>query len=146
MLSARRGLRGRYGRRVTRRRFCDLEASAQPESRTTGRRRQAENKGETTSALSAGSNALLQLGAAPALGVDDVLEAIGVVVRRSAPVELEGNVALVLATLRDAAATADELARATGLPAADVAALVVELELDGRVWSEDGIYRATDAA
>jgi DNA processing protein len=102
--------------------------------------------GEITSALSAGSNALLQLGAAPALGVDDVLEAIGVVVRRSAPVELEGNVALVLATLRDAAATADELARATGLPAADVAALVVELELDGRVWSEDGIYRATDAA
>jgi DNA processing protein len=102
--------------------------------------------GEITSALSAGSNALLRLGAAPALGVDDVLEAIGVVVLRSAPVELEGNVALVLAALRDAAVTADELARTTGLPAADVAALVVELELDGRVWSEDGVYRATDAA
>jgi predicted Rossmann fold nucleotide-binding protein DprA/Smf involved in DNA uptake len=52
----------------------------------------------------------------------------------------------VLAALCDAPATADELARATGLPAADVAALLVELELDGRVSSEDGVYRATIAA
>jgi predicted Rossmann fold nucleotide-binding protein DprA/Smf involved in DNA uptake len=75
-----------------------------------------------------------------------VLEAIGVVARRSAPVELEGGAGLVLAALRDAPATADELARATGLAAADVAALLVELELDGRVSSEDGIYRPTIAA
>jgi DNA processing protein len=102
--------------------------------------------GEITSALSAGTNALLRFGAAPALGVDDVLEAIGVVARRSAPAELEGSAGLVLAVLRDAPVTADELARATGLPAADVAALLVELELDGRVSSEDGLYRATIAA
>jgi len=97
--------------------------------------------GEITSALSAGSNALLRLGAAPVLGADDVLEAIGVVVQRSASVELEGSVGAVLAALSDAPATADELARATGLPAAKVAALLVELELERRVSAEDGIYR-----
>ena len=39
--------------------------------------------GEITSALSAGTNALLRLGATPATCADDVLEAIGLV--RAAP-------------------------------------------------------------
>ena len=103
--------------------------------------------GEITSALSSGTNALRRLGAAPALGVDDVLETIGVVVlQRAAPVVLDGSVGLVLAALHDGSATADELARATGLAAAEVAALLVELELSGRAFSEDGNYRATTSA
>src|SRR4029077_3408402 len=92
--------------------------------------------GEITSALSAGANALLRLGAAPALGVDDVLEAIGVTAssrERPGPV---GDGGRVLAKLRDASATVDEIARAVALPAAQVAALLVQLELDGRVSSE----------
>jgi len=102
--------------------------------------------GEITSALSAGSNALLRLGAAPALAVDDVLEAIGITPEQATRAEPEGSAGLVLAALRDAAATTDELARATGLAAGEVAALLVELELDGRVASEGGVHRATIAA
>jgi DNA processing protein len=101
--------------------------------------------GEITSALSAGSNALLRLGAAPALRSDDVLEAIGIIVEKPALAEPDGDGGRVLIALRDAPATADELARATGLRAADVASLLVELELDGRVSAGEGVYRATIA-
>ncbi len=101
--------------------------------------------GEITSALSAGSNALLRLGAAPALRSDDVLEAIGIIVEKPALAEPDGDGGRVLIALRDAPATADELARATGLGAADVASLLVELELDGRVSAGEGVYRATIA-
>ena len=101
--------------------------------------------GEITSALSAGSNALLRLGAAPALRSDDVLEAIGIIVEKPALAEPDGDGGRVLVALRDAPATADELARATGLRAADVASLLVELELDGRVSAGEGVYRATIA-
>jgi DNA processing protein len=102
--------------------------------------------GEITSALSAGANALLRHGAAPALSVDDVLEAIGVVVARPSRAEPEGDAGLVLALLRDAPATVDELARATGIPAGEIAALLTALELDGLVELGDGAYRATIAA
>jgi len=102
--------------------------------------------GEITSALSAGANALLRYGAAPALSVDDVLNAIGVVVARPVRVEPEGDAGRVLAILRDAPATPDELARATGIPAGEVAALLTALELDGLVEQGDGAYRATIAA
>jgi DNA processing protein len=101
--------------------------------------------GEITSALSAGSNALLRLGAAPALRSDDVLEAIGIVIEKPTLAEPDGDGGRVLVALRDAPATADELARATGLRAADVASLLVELELDGRVSAGEGVYRATIA-
>jgi DNA processing protein len=102
--------------------------------------------GEITSALSAGANALLRHGAAPVLSVDDVLDAIGVVAPKPARAEPEGDAGRVLAILRDAPATADEIARAVGLPAADVAALLTALELDGLVELGDGAYRATIAA
>ena len=101
--------------------------------------------GEITSALSAGVNALLRHGAAPALSVDDVLEAIGVVVAKAKRREPEGEAGRVLAVLRDAPATVDEVARAVVLPAAEVAALLTELELDGLVQAGDGAYRATIA-
>jgi len=99
--------------------------------------------GEITSALSAGSNALLRLGAAPALRSDDVLEAIGIVVEQPARAEPDGDGGRVLAALSDAPATADELARATGLPAAEIASLLVALELGGRVSAGEGVYRVT---
>jgi DNA processing protein len=101
--------------------------------------------GEITSALSAGSNALLRLGAAPALRSDDVLEAIGIVVEKAVLAEPDGDGGRVLAALGDAPATADELARITGLAAADVASLLVALELDGRVSAGEGVYRVTIA-
>jgi DNA processing protein len=102
--------------------------------------------GEITSALSAGANALLRHGAAPALSVDDVLDAIGVVAAKPARVEPDGDAGRVLAVLRDAPATADELARATGISAAEIAAVLTALELDGLVELGDGAYRATIAA
>ena len=118
-----------------------------PGSRRTEARRQAEKKGETTSALSAGSNALLRHGAAPALGVDDVLEAIGVMFEKAKPPPApEGDAGRVLAELRDTPATVDELARAVGLTAAETTALLMRLELDGLVEVGDGVYRATIAA
>jgi DNA processing protein len=101
--------------------------------------------GEITSKLSAGANALLKLGAAPALGVDDVLEAIGVVVERPRPAEPTGAAGRLLTALADGPLTADELARATALPAATVGALLIELELAGRVSAVEGVYRATIA-
>ncbi len=102
--------------------------------------------GEITSALSAGSNALLRLGAAPALSVDDVLEAVGVVVEKPARPEPEGDAARVLAVLRDAPASADEVARALGLPVSEATALLTSLELEGLVEMGEGTYRATIAA
>ena len=109
-------------------------------------RRQAENKGETTSALSVGTNALLRHGAAPALRVDDILEAIGVTPAPPAWPEPVGDAAVVLAALRDGPATADQLVGATGLPVGRVASALTELELDGLVILGDGAYRATIAA
>jgi predicted Rossmann fold nucleotide-binding protein DprA/Smf involved in DNA uptake len=49
----------------------------------------------------------------------------------------------VLAGLRAGAVDADGLARATGLPASEVAAALVELELAGLVSGADGLFRAT---
>jgi DNA processing protein len=102
--------------------------------------------GEITSALSVGTNALLRHGAAPALSVDDVLEAIGIVVERPCRAAPEGDAARVLAVLRDAPASGDEIARATGISAGDVAALLTGLELDGLVEMGDGAYRSTVTA
>ena len=102
--------------------------------------------GEITSRLSVGSNALLRHGAAPALAVDDVLEAIGVVFVKPARPEPKGEAGRVLAVLRDAPATVDEIARAVGLGVAETTALLTTLELDGLVEVGDGAYRATIAA
>jgi DNA processing protein len=102
--------------------------------------------GEVTSALSAGSNALLRHGAAPALSVDDVLEAVGIVVPEPVRCEPEGDGGRVLAVLRDAPATVDEIARAVTLPVAEVTALLTTFELEGLVELAEGTYRATIAA
>jgi DNA processing protein len=89
--------------------------------------------GEIGCALSAGTNALLKLGASPLTDAGDVLDIYGLAPRED-PVDDE-----LLAHLP---ASADELARATGRSAADVARALTELELAGHVTMFDGVYRA----
>jgi DNA processing protein len=98
--------------------------------------------GEITSALSAGSNALLRLGATPLTSARDVLESFGIEETAAHQVELEGPAQAVLQRLRDAAGSADELARATELDAAELAVALSELELAGLAVQADGVYRA----
>jgi DNA processing protein len=89
--------------------------------------------GEIGSALSAGTNALLKLGASPLTDAADVLDVYGLAARKDT-VDDELLVHLP--------ATADELVRATGRSAADVAQALTELELVGAVTVHDGVYRA----
>lgn len=101
--------------------------------------------GEITSALSAGTNALLRLGATPVTGAADVLESFGLELPVRAVPEPQGSAAVVLVALSEAAATVDELSRATGLASGEVAAVLVELALVGQVSESDGVYRSTIA-
>jgi DNA processing protein len=89
--------------------------------------------GEITSSLSAGTNALLKLGAAPLTSAADVLASFGI---EPEPAQGEGSPLLELLP-----ASADELVRKTGLGADEVARTLVELELEGRVVMRDGMYR-----
>jgi len=98
--------------------------------------------GEITSALSAGSNALLRLGAAPLTCAQDVLECYGLLVTTAASIDLGATAAAVLEAIRRGAVGADELCRATGLLAGELAIALTELELAGAVTEEDGVYRA----
>jgi DNA processing protein len=90
--------------------------------------------GEITSALSAGANALLRLGATPLTAAGDVLESLGL--EPPPPVEQEGGPLLDLLP-----ATADELVRKTGLSAGEVTAALAELDVAGLAKEGDGIYR-----
>ncbi len=98
--------------------------------------------GEITSALSAGSNALLRLGATPLTRAEDVLESFGLTAPESRRPELGAAAAAVLEQVREGATGADELARSTGLGAGELAAALTELELAGAVDQEEGMYRA----
>jgi DNA processing protein len=93
--------------------------------------------GEITSALSAGTNALLKLGAVPLTGAGDVLASFGI-----EPEPVQGERAPLLELLP---ATADELVRRTGLGADEIARSLVELELAGLASASDGVYRAAVA-
>jgi DNA processing protein len=88
--------------------------------------------GEITSSLSAGTNALLKLGASPLTDARDVLSSFGL--DAPAPEERSGLLDLL-------PATADELVRRTGMSAAEVASVLVELELAGTIAAHDGVYR-----
>src|SRR5438270_1481975 len=88
--------------------------------------------GEITSALSAGANALLKLGASPLTCAGDVLASFGL--ERDVPATRDGFLDLL-------PATADELAQRTGMSAAEVARTLVELELAGAAAVHDGVYR-----
>ena len=95
--------------------------------------------GEITSSLSAGTNALLRLGATPLTSAADVLESLGIELPDPASPRISEAAASVLDRLP---AAADELVRASGLTAAEVAAALAELELAGMVAEGDGRYRA----
>jgi DNA processing protein len=98
--------------------------------------------GEITSSLSAGTNALLRLGATPVTSAADVLELYGIVPTSLATAPLGPAADALLAQLEGSARTADELVRAAALDPGEGAAALMELELAGRVTSEDGVYRA----
>jgi DNA processing protein len=91
--------------------------------------------GEITSSLSAGTNALLKIGAAPLTAAADVLSFFRI---EPEPVESEPSPLLELLP-----ATADELVRRTGMGADAIARTLIELELEGRVAVHDGVYRST---
>jgi DNA processing protein len=88
--------------------------------------------GEITSSLSAGTNALLKLGASPLTSAADVLASFGL---DAPPPQDRGGLLDLLP------ASADELVRRTGLTASEVARALVELELAGAVAAYDGLYR-----
>jgi len=90
--------------------------------------------GEITSTLSAGTNALLRLGATPLTSAADVLETLGI--------EADPRPRVAHPFLELLPATADELVRATGMAPAEVAATLAELEVSGLAAEGDGIYRA----
>jgi DNA processing protein len=89
--------------------------------------------GEITSALSAGTNDLLKLGASPLTRAADVLSCFGI---EPAPGPAERSPLLELLP-----ASADDLVRLTGRPAAEIARELVELELAGLAIAADGVYR-----
>jgi DNA processing protein len=98
--------------------------------------------GEITSALSAGTNALIRVGAAAATSAADVLEVFGLVPPDPTAPALSPAGAAVLGQIRDGPASADEVVRAVGLDAAAVGAALTELELQGLLTEASGIYRA----
>ena len=99
--------------------------------------------GEITSALSAGTNDLLRQGAAPLLSAADVLTALGVEsdVRPLPPLSPAG--AQVLRILADGPRDADAVSRSTGRSTAEIAAVLVELELAEVVHEAEGLYRVS---
>ena len=99
--------------------------------------------GEITSTVSAGSNALLRLGATPVTAAADVLEAYGIEPRVDPPGVPSGRAGELLEHLARCPASIDELVRALGLAPGEVAAALIELELGGRISEVDGVYRVT---
>jgi len=97
--------------------------------------------GEITSSLSAGTNALLRLGATPVTCAADVLEVFGIDPAKPQAVTLDGVAGVLFERLSAGALTADELLRGCGVDPAAGSAALIELELAGRVTLEDGVYR-----
>ncbi len=96
--------------------------------------------GEITSSLSAGTNALLKLGAAPCTCAQDVLDLFGLEPEERTPPAVGESAAAVLAALP---AAADDVVHATGLDAQTVAVALAELELAGLTSEGDGVFRAS---
>jgi DNA processing protein len=104
--------------------------------------------GPIDSPTSAGTNRLLRDGAAPALGPEDVLEALGRAAPQGERAAAESEPAdPVLAALRHEPATRDELARRLALEPERLALALLEHELEGRVVEDrDGRLRARPRA
>jgi DNA processing protein len=97
--------------------------------------------GEITSALSAGTNALLRLGAIPLTRPGDVLELFDISVSEAETTTLGAAAQALLGRLGDGALTADELVRAARVEPGEASAALIELELARKVVLEDGVYR-----
>jgi DNA processing protein len=97
--------------------------------------------GEITSSLSAGTNALLRLGATPLTRAADVLASFGLEAESADRLELGEHAAAVLRALSEEPAGADQLGRVTGLDAAALATALTELELAGAAAEADGLWR-----
>jgi DNA processing protein len=97
--------------------------------------------GEITSSLAAGTNGLLRQGASPLTAAEDVLELFGLAAAQAPKPKVGATAEIVFARLADGAATADELARAAGLAAGELASALAELELAGVATEADGRYR-----
>jgi DNA processing protein len=102
--------------------------------------------GEITSALAAGSNGLLRLGATPLTRADDVLELFGLQAPEPEAPELGPAAQAVLERVQDEPSGADAIGRVTGLDAGEVAAALAELELAGLVAESAGLYRGVRPA
>jgi DNA processing protein len=90
--------------------------------------------GEITSSLSAGTNALLRLGATPLTSALDVLAELGLEPPAQGPRPDHPLLALMPATV-------DELVRASRVSAEEIAVALTELELDGLAAEADGTWR-----
>ena len=102
--------------------------------------------GEITSALAAGSNGLLRLGATPLTRTEDVLELFGLEAAEPETPELGTAAQAVLERVQEEPRGADALGRVTGLGAGEVAAALAELELAGLVAESAGLYRGVRPA
>jgi DNA processing protein len=99
--------------------------------------------GEITSSLSAGTNALLKLGATPLTSSGDVLEVLRIEqADQAVAVEVSPQATQLLELVREGPAGADELAARGALDAGAVSTALTELELAGLVATADGVYRA----
>jgi DNA processing protein len=99
--------------------------------------------GEITSALSAGTNALLKLGAAPLTSADDVLDVLGIErAAAAADPDVSETAERLLSLVRDGPVGPDELSVRASLEAGAVSVALTELELAGLVTAGDGVYRA----
>jgi DNA processing protein len=95
--------------------------------------------GEITSALSAGTNALLRVGATPLTAAGDVLESLGI----DPPSAVRPAISDVAASMLELLpASVDELVRSSGLSVGEVAAAIAELEIAGLAAEGDGLCRA----
>jgi DNA processing protein len=102
--------------------------------------------GEITSALAAGSNGLLRLGAPPLTRAEDVLELFGIEAAEPEAPELGPSAQVVLERVQEEPRGADAIGRLTGLDAGEVAAALAELELTGLVAESAGLYRGVRPA
>jgi DNA processing protein len=102
--------------------------------------------GEITSALAAGSNGLLRLGATPLTRTEDVLELFGLEAAEPEAPELNAVARAVLERVQEEPRGADAIGRVTGLGAGEVAAALAELELAGLVTESAGVYRGVRPA
>ncbi len=97
--------------------------------------------GSIFSELSRGPNNLIREGAVPVTGAGDVLQLLGMEEQPPAaarPAELSRQERQLLAALDGDTLTPDQLAAATGIPPAEIPALLLSLELEGLVRLEPG--------